>query len=53
MFGGYQSFKFSTALISEIYSTTAQDRMQADNVPENKEQAKMDMAQCLESRGRY
>ena len=37
--GDYQSFKFSTALISEIYSTTAQERMMADNVPENKEQA--------------
>ena len=39
VFGDYQSFKFSTALISEIYSTTAQERMMANNVPENKEQA--------------
>ena len=37
IFGDYQSFKFSTALISEIYSTTAQERMMTDNVPDSKE----------------
>ena len=39
VFGDYQSFKFSTALISEIYSTTAQERMMTQNVPESKEDA--------------
>ena len=42
-FGDYQAFKYSTALISEIYSTTAQERMEEENIPQNKEDADGDM----------
>ena len=42
-FGDYQAFKYSTALISEIYSTTAQERMEEENIPQNKENADADM----------
>ena len=38
-FGDYQSFKFSTALISEIYSTTSQKRMMEEHIPQSKEEA--------------
>ena len=31
--GGYQSFKFSTALISELYTTTDESRLTKDAVP--------------------
>ena len=51
--GDYQSFKFSTALISEIYSTTAKERMMEENIPRSKQEADADLTQSLESRGRY
>ena len=47
--GGYESFKFSTALISEIYSTTNHSRMKRDSVPENHEDAQADMRKSLET----
>ena len=47
--GGYESFKFSTALISEIYSTTDHTRMVRDSVPENHVDAHADMRKSLET----
>ena len=44
LFGDYQAFKYSTALISEIYSTTAQERMEEENIPQSKEEADADMS---------
>ena len=41
--GGYESFKFSTALISEIYTTTDRSRMKPDSVPETHEDAHADL----------
>ena len=39
MVGGYENFRFSQEIISEIYSTTANSRMRQDNEPENLEDA--------------
>ena len=51
--GGYESFKFSTALISEIYSTTDKSRMMKDSVPDNHADACTDLKKGLETQARY
>lgn len=47
--GDYQRFKFTTALISEAYSTTSKSRMSEGNEPQNLDDAYSDMKQCLET----
>ena len=49
----YESFKFTTALISEIYSTTDRSRMVPGQEPTSLEQANEDMKLCLESKDKY
>lgn len=51
--GGYESFKFNTSLISEIYSTTEQKRMMKDSVPESHEAAQDDLQNGITSQARY
>ena len=51
--GGYESFKFSTALISEIYSTTDKSRMRRDLVPTTHADACTDLKKGLETQARY
>ena len=43
MIGGYENFRFSQEIISEIYSTTTNARMRQDNEPENLEDALKDI----------
>ena len=38
-FGNYESFKYGTALISELYTTTARSRMTSGKEPSNLEEA--------------
>ena len=47
--GGYESFKFSTALISEIYSTTERSRMKKSSEPKNHSAAQADLQKGLET----
>ena len=47
--GGYESFKFNTSLISEIYATTDRNRMKKDSVPENHSDACADLRKGLET----
>lgn len=51
--GGYESFAFSTALISEIYSTTDSSRMKKGKVPENLQDAQEDLKKGVETQARY
>ena len=53
MIGGYENFRFSQEIISEIYSTTTNARMRQDNEPENLQDALNDIQACLESQSRY
>ena len=45
----YESFKFGTSLISEMYTTTARSRMQSGEEPTTHEEAKADVTKCLET----
>lgn len=47
--GGYESFSFSTALISEIYSTTDENRMKKDQVPTSLAEAQQDLTKGVET----
>ena len=51
--GGYQSFRFNSSLISEIYSTTDKSRMRSDNLPTDTEAAIDDLHQSIETKQRY
>ena len=51
--GGYESFKFTQSLISEVYSTTARSRMQRGNEPEDHDAAIEDLQKSLETKRRY
>ena len=49
----YESFKFNTAIIGEIYSTTEAQRMKDGEEPENLDAAMDDLNNCLQMSGRY
>ena len=51
--GGYESFKFSTALISEAYSTTHSSRMKKNSVPEDYSGAQSDLVKGLTTQAPY
>ena len=45
--GNYESFKFNTALISEIYAITDAQRMRTGEEPSNIDDAFNDLNNCL------
>ena len=49
----YESFKFNTAIIGEIYSTTTAKRMKDGEEPGNHDDAMDDLNNCLQTSGRY
>ena len=51
--GDYENFKFTTALISEIYQTTDKSRMRDDGGPDDTSTALKDIDKCLDTSGRY
>ena len=53
LLGNYESFKFNTAIIGEIYSTTEAQRMRDDEEPSNIDDAMNDLNICLTTSGRY
>ena len=50
---GYESFKFTTAFIGEIYSTTDSQRMKRDADVSTLDAAQADLDKCLETSSRY
>ena len=50
---GYESFKFTTAFIGEIYSTTESQRMRKEAEPSTLDEAKVDLDKSLETSKRY
>ena len=53
LFGNYESFKFNTAIIGEIYTTTNAQRMKEGEEPNNIDDALNDLNICLTTSGRY
>ena len=53
LLGNYESFKFNTAIIGEIYSTTDAQRMREGEYPNNLDDAMIDLNNCLQMSGRY
>ena len=51
--GGYEEFRFIQEIISEVYSTTDQERMVPDKEPTDYEAARKDLTRSLESKRRY
>ena len=51
--GGYESFRFTQEIISEIYSTTDKSRMMQGQEPTNFEEAHSDLTHCVETQARY
>ena len=51
--GNYESFKFNTAIIGEIYSTSEAQRMTDGEEPDNLDDAMNDLNICLSMSGRY
>ena len=53
LLGDYESFKFNTAIIGEIYSTSKAHRMKDGEEPDNLNDAMDDLNNCLQTSGRY
>ena len=53
LLGNYESFKFNTAIIGEIYSTTEAQRMRDGEEPNNIDDAMNDLNICLTTSSRY
>ena len=53
LLGGYQSFRFTSSLIGEIYSTTASERMRSGAEPDNGDDAMADFHKSLETHSQY
>ena len=51
--GGYENFRFQQELISEVYSTTDNQRMKRDREPDNYDDARKDLTHSLESKALY
>ena len=50
---GYESFKFTTAFISEIYQTTDSQRMKKESEPSTLSEAQADLDKCLDTSDQY
>ena len=51
--GGYENFRFTQEIISEVYSMTTRSRMVIGSEPSNLDEAHADLKHCVETSTRY